>query len=278
MKDMQPPMKEMPPSSEREPDRYEGFFRDFELPLMQEIRRQVYGEDIGLHSWGSVQELRADRDRLHLSPSSSLADLGCGTCGALTDILAAVDCRGTGVGAVLEVHVADLDGPLPLESSSFDVILSIDTIPHLRDRRFLFQEVARLLHPGGHFLCIDPCVLTGAVSNHDLQHRLTWGYTQLAAPGYNERLLEESGLQLIECEDRTAGACENAERKAVVYAAHRDELERQAEWFEGDRHQLYLETAARLARERRMARMMYLAVRPSDDHAIHDARTCLPLR
>ena len=105
-------------------------------------------------------------------------------------------------------------------------------------------------------------MLTGAVSNHDLQHRLTWGYTQLAAPGWNERLLEESGLQLIECEDRTAGAWENAERKAVVYAAHRDELERQAEWFEGDRHQLYLKTAARLSRERTMARMMYLALRP----------------
>lgn len=274
-------MKDMQPCPQRQPDRYDGFFRDFELPLMQEIRRQVYGEDIGLHSWGSVQELRADRDRLQLSPSSRIADLGCGTCGALTDIVAAVRCHGTGVdrsaaavaagqsraaalgvAGLLDLQVADLDGPLPLESERFEVVLSIDTIPHLQDRRILFQEVARLLRPGGHFLCIDPCVLTGSVSNHDLQHRLTWGYTQLVAPGWNERLLEDCGLQLIDRDDRTAGARENAERKAVVYAAHRDELERHAEWFEGDRHQRYLETAARLSRDRHIARMMYLAVRP----------------
>ena len=40
---------------------------------MQEIRRQVYGKDIGLHR----------------SPSSRIADLGCGSCGALMDIMAA---------------------------------------------------------------------------------------------------------------------------------------------------------------------------------------------
>jgi len=40
-------------------DRYESFYREFDSPLMQKIRRETFGEDIGLHSWGSAQTLHA---------------------------------------------------------------------------------------------------------------------------------------------------------------------------------------------------------------------------
>ena len=54
-------------------DRYESYYREFDLPLMQKIRRETFGEDIGLHDWGSAQEMRADIARLNVSsPAGSL--------------------------------------------------------------------------------------------------------------------------------------------------------------------------------------------------------------
>lgn len=277
-------MSETQGSSMEPPNEYDTFFRDFETPLMQEIRRQLYGEDNGLHSWGTMEELQDDLHRLNISSSSRIADLGCGACGALAAILAAVGCTGTGIDRsasalvagqsravamgvddLMDVQLADLDEPLPFDDKSFNAILAIDMVPHLRDRHSFFQEVARLLVPGGRFLCIDPCVLTGSASNHDLHERLTWGYTQVAALGWNERLLEESGLRLMESQNRTTQALHAAELEKKVYEAHRAELERQFEWFEAERHQAYLEAATRLSREQRMARIMYLAVREQDD-------------
>ena len=78
-------------------DRYESYYREFDSPLMQKIRRETFGEDIGLHDWGSAQEMRADIARLNVSSSSRIVDLGCGPCGPLTFILATVGCRGTGI-------------------------------------------------------------------------------------------------------------------------------------------------------------------------------------
>lgn len=64
---------------------------------MQEIRRQVYGKDIGLH----------------LSPSSRIADLGCGSCGALMDIMAAGQSQvaAVGIAGLLDLQLAGLLRP-----------------------------------------------------------------------------------------------------------------------------------------------------------------------
>lgn len=276
-------MRETPGASRQQPDRYEAFYRDFEMPLMQAIRRRVYGQDTGLHSWGTIQELWDDLPRLNISRSSCIADLGCGPCGALTSIVAAVGCHGTGVDRsasallagqaraaamglddLLDVQRADLDRPLPFADRTFQAILAIDVIPHLHDRQSMFREVARLLRPGGRFLCTDSCVLTGSVSTHELHQRLTWGYTQLAVPGWNECLLEESGLRVIESQNRTVQASHIAELKAAAYQANRVDLEQQFEWFEAERFEAYLESAALLFRERRMSRIMVLAVKEGD--------------
>lgn len=266
--------------SETKPDGYEDFYRDFETPLMQEIRRQIYGEDIGLHNWGTVQELRDDHARLNISKTSRIADLGCGPCGALTSILAAARCRGTGVDRsaaalragqsraaglgvadLMQAHLADLDEPLPFPGASFDAIQSVDTVPHLLDRQRFFLEVARLLRPGGLFLCIDSCVLKGAISHQDLNRRLAWGYTQIVPMGWNEVLLEATGFRLIDCEDRTAVACRSAEAKASVYRQYRAELKEKIKSLDFERYLLYLETAARLSRQGAMARIMLLAIK-----------------
>src|SRR5215469_16681528 len=57
-------------------DRYESFYREFDSPLMQKIRRETVCEDVGLQAWGSAEEMRADVARLNVSSSSRIVDLG----------------------------------------------------------------------------------------------------------------------------------------------------------------------------------------------------------
>src|SRR5262245_739766 len=134
-------------------DSYEALFREFDSPLMRELRREAYGEDIGQHSWVRADELRRDIAALELTRSSRLLDLGCGPCGPLTFVLAVVGCPGVGlelspaalavgraraqslgVQQLFTVQVVDLNEPLALEPRAFDAAMSLDVVLHLRDR------------------------------------------------------------------------------------------------------------------------------------------------
>jgi len=66
-------------------DQYEAFYREFGSPLMRQLRREAYGEDIGQHSWVGADELRRDAQRLGLCATSRLLDLGDGDCGPEQD-------------------------------------------------------------------------------------------------------------------------------------------------------------------------------------------------
>lgn len=258
-------------------DGYEDFYREFDSPLMRQLRREAYGEDIGQHSWVGAEELRADIHRLKLSPANRLLDLGCGPCGPLTFILATVACRGTGVelspsalrvgraratslgiDALLSVQVADLNDPLPFELRSFDAAMSLDVVLHLRDRLKLFNEIAKLLRPGGRFLFTDAGVVTGCVSNDEVRKRSAHGYTQFVATGWNEGLLESAGLRLIETEDRTASVLKNASGRLAALHAHRAELERVSGPAYFESQEAYLGTVVELSRRRAVSRVMYL--------------------
>src|SRR5256885_2752265 len=76
---------------------YEDLYEEVESPLMQQVRREAYGEDIGQHSWVTAEELREDVSRLGLSPASRLLDLGCGPAGPLTFVVGLAGVRGTGL-------------------------------------------------------------------------------------------------------------------------------------------------------------------------------------
>ena len=259
-------------------DGYESFYREFDSPLMRQIRREAYGEDVGQHSWVGADELRVDIHRLKLSPSSQILDLGCGPCGPLTFILAAIGCSGTGVelspsalqvgrtraaslgvDALLSVQVADLNERLSLASSSFDAAISLDVVLHLRDRLRLFHEVAHLLLPGGRFLFTDAGVVTGSISNEEVRKRSVHGYTQFVAAGWNEGLLESAGFRLIESENRTMNVLKNASGRLAAMQAHRAELERVSGVADFESQRAYLETIVELSRRGALSRVMYLA-------------------
>src|SRR5262249_1871031 len=156
------------------PAGYGSLYREFDSPLMQQVRREAYGEDIGQHSWVSAEEMRCDIPRLRLVATSRLLDLGWGPCGPLTFLLAPGGCFGAcvavspsaltwgrsrakalGITHLLSLKEADVNEPLPFEPHSFDAAMALDLVLHVHDRRGLFREVARLLRVGGRFLFTD---------------------------------------------------------------------------------------------------------------------------
>ena len=258
-------------------DQYEAFYRDFDSPLMCQLRREAYGEDIGQYSWVGADELRRDAERLRLSATSRLLDLGSGPCGPLTFLLATTGCTGVGlelspaaiqVGYTratalgvhdrFSVHVADLNEPLPSGLGTFDAVLAVDVVLHLRDRQVLFREITRVLRPGGRFLFTDAGILTGAVSNDEIRRRSMHGYTQFVPIGWNERLLATVGLAVLETEDRTTSVFRNATRRLAAFRNHRAELEGRSGVASFQRQEEYLTTVAELAQRGAVSRIMYL--------------------
>ena len=257
---------------------YDAFYATFNTPLAQQIRREVYGKDIGQHSWVDAQDLERDTGRLQLSSASRLLDLGCGPGGLLSFVVGLTGCRGTGLdlsAAAIDcaatrmaslgltdcatLQVADLDEPLPLDRHSFEAVMSLDVILHLRNRSQAFAEVARVLVPGGRFLFTDAAIVTGPVSDDEIRLRSVHGRTNFVPPGFNERTLEQAGLRVLATIDRTASLQAIAARRQAARLAHRTELERVEGPEAFDRHQRYLDCVCALARRGAMARMMYVA-------------------
>jgi cyclopropane fatty-acyl-phospholipid synthase-like methyltransferase len=262
---------------------YDSTFAGFDSPLMEQFRRDAYGEDIGQHSWVSADELRADIARLSLDPASQLLDVGCGPCGPLVFIVRASGCRAAGVdlsapalasgmGRALAAGVADrielieadANSSLPFESGRFDVVISLDAVLHVSDRARFFSEVARVLAPRGKFLLTDAAVVTGSVSSRELQQRSAFGVTYFVPSGFNELALATAGLTLVDVEDRTGSVLRNATGRLRAMAAHRLALEA-AEVVEALRLQeQYLTTVVAVSERKALSRFMYVAERERD--------------
>jgi SAM-dependent methyltransferase len=249
---------------------------------MRALRLEAYGEDIGQHSWVTADDLRGDAARLRAAGPTALVDLGCGPCGPLTFLMKATGCSGIGLelsGAALvaarrraesmgladrlKVHEADLDYALPIDTDSVEAAIALDVVLHLRDRSRMFAEVARILVDGGRFLFTDAGVVTGVISSEEVAMRSAHALTQFSAAGFNERMLSEAGLELLETEDRTPGLLSNARGRFDARSRHRGELE-QLEGSEGFlQYQRYLQTIISLSERGALSRIMYLAeVRP----------------
>jgi SAM-dependent methyltransferase len=257
---------------------YESLYQEFESPLMRELRRDAYGEDIGQHSWVTASDLRRDAVRLGISADGLLLDLGCGPCGPLTFLMKSLGCHGIGVdvsAAALSAGVArarsldvegrikvqetNLDGQIPLEANCIDAAISLDVVLHLRDRLHAFLEIARVVKRGARLLFTDAGVVTGTISNEEVAARSMHGYWQFCAPGFNERAIEQAGFVMLETENRTASLLENATGRLSARQQHVAELEL-VEGASGFSHyQDYLNSVIAMAERGALSRMMYLA-------------------
>jgi 2-polyprenyl-3-methyl-5-hydroxy-6-metoxy-1,4-benzoquinol methylase len=261
---------------------YDANYKNFESELYAEIRREAFGEDIGQSSWISADEQDRTLPLLNLSTGKSLLDVACGSGGPALRIAERTGCSVVGVDihedAVAtanslaaqrelseraEFHVADATTRMSFPDERFDAITCIDAINHLPDRAHVIAEFARLLKPGGRLLFTDPITVTGPLTGEEMTIRSSIGVFLFVPSGYDQHVIEQSGLRLLRCEDVTENMATIASNRGAARAKRADALRR----IEGDKtyekQQKFFEIAARIASERRLSRFLYVAEKSS---------------
>ena len=261
---------------------YDANYGSFDTELYSEIRREAFGEDIGQNSWLTADEQDRFLSWLDLSPGKVLLDVACGAGGPALRIAAKTGCSVVGIDvheqAVstacslaiqrglsrrAEFGVVDAAQKLPFAEASFDTITCIDAVNHFSDRPRVIAEWARLLNVGGRLLFTDPITLTGPLTNAEVAVRSSAGFYLFVPHGYDERVISQCGLQLLVSEDVTANMAKVAEARRAARASRTAALRD----IEGDQaydgQQEFLDVAARVAREGRLSRFVYVSKKVS---------------
>ena len=262
-------------------DHYSTHYRDFGADVYADVRRAAFGDDVGQNSWLTLDELERFGSQLELGPGARLLDVACGSGGPALHLARQTGCEIVGVElydeavakgnqaaheAGLETRArfvrADASSRLPFESRSFDAILCIDAINHLRGRPQIFSDWARVLEPGGRLLFTDPVTVTGMLGSDELATRSSIGYFLFVPPGENDRLLRAAGFKVLASEDTTESLAAVAKRRRDARAEREQELKtlEGEEAFNG--RQRFFEIVATLAQERRLSRYAHLAEKP----------------
>ena len=260
------------------PGHYNANYGNFQTELYAEIRHEAFGEDIGQNSWLTSDEQDRFLEWLDLSPGKTLLDVACGAGGPALRIAANTGCSVVGIDvheqAVTtarslaaerglddraEFRSIDATGPLPFSDGSFDAITCIDSINHFSDRVRVIAEWTRLLKLGGRLLFTDPITLTGPLTNAEVAVRSSAGFYLFVPHGYDESVIAQCELRLLVCEDVTANMAKVAEGRRTARASRSVVLRE----IEGDQvyesQQEFLAVAARVAREGRLSRFVYVS-------------------
>jgi cyclopropane fatty-acyl-phospholipid synthase-like methyltransferase len=257
---------------------YNANYSNFQTELYAQIRREAFGEDIGQNSWLTSDEQDRFLEWLDLSPGKILLDVACGAGGPALRIVASTGCSVVGIdvhkeavttatslaaqrglAGRAEFRSTDAAGPLPFSDASFDAITCIDAINHFSERPRVIAEWVRLLKVGGRLLFTDPITVTGALANAEIATRSSAGFYLFVPHGYDERVIEQCGLQLLLCKDVTSNMAKVAEARRAARASRSAALRE----IEGDQaydgEQEFLTVAARVAGESRLSRFVYVA-------------------
>ena len=257
---------------------YDANYGNFQSELYAQIRREAFGEDIGQSSWLTADEQDRFNASLNLAPSKTLLDVACGSGGPALRIAEKTGCTVVGV----DIHqqaistanslaeqqgmkdkarfqVVDANTDLPFSGASFDAITCIDAINHLPDRPRVLGDWRRVLKPGGRMLFTDPITVTGPLTAAEIAARSSIGFFLFVPEGYDEQVIAAVALRLLNKENVTGNMADLAARRGTARAAHEQDLRR----IEGDEsyeaQQKFFEVAARIAREGRLSRFVYVA-------------------
>lgn len=264
-------------------DLFDSTYGHFTDPVLDAIRKETFGSDIGQNSWLTVDEYERLLPQLDLSVDSHVLEVASGSGGPALYLARATGCRVTGVDANesgvatasqmaeragqagrVRFRVADANARLPFDNDSFDALLCIDSMNHFPDRLAVFREWRRVLRPGRRALFTDPVVITGPVTNDELALRSSIGLFLFVPSGLNDKLIEQAGFALVGQEDVTDNAAWVAGRWHRARHARKDDLLRieGEERFEG--LQRFFEAVHNLTSQRRLSRIAYVVEKHAD--------------
>jgi SAM-dependent methyltransferase len=258
-------------------DLFDSTYSHFTKEVLETIRKETFGEDIGQNSWTTAEEYDRFLSWLDLRPAHQVLEVASGSGGPAIYIADHVGCRVMGIDANeagvatatqsaanssradrITFAVADANSALPFDDNSFDAVLCIDSMNHFPDRLQVFREWRRVLRPGRSAIFTDPVVITGPVTNDELALRSSIGLFLFVPPGVNEQLIEVAGLRLRRQEDVTANAALVSGRWHESRQRHKDALVK----IEGKERfaglQQFFAAVHRLTSERRLSRIVYL--------------------
>lgn len=149
-----------------------------------------------------VADLIAGKYQEHLPrfAQGRLLDLGCGKVplfGAYRALVTEAVCVDWGNSVHGNRHVdveCDLTQPLPFAPASFDTVLLSDVLEHVPEPQKLWDEMARVLKPGGHAFVNVPFLYWLHETPHDFYRYTQFALQRLAqAAGFRVLVLEAAG-------------------------------------------------------------------------------------
>jgi ubiquinone/menaquinone biosynthesis C-methylase UbiE len=140
-------------------DPLDSTYQHFAEQVLESIRKETFGQDIGQNSWLTVDEYDHFISWLRLTLEHHILEVASGSGGSALYLANQVGCRVTGIDANengiatatqsavksnqtnrVSFKMADANAPLPFENDTFDELVCIDSMNQFPRRLSVLQE------------------------------------------------------------------------------------------------------------------------------------------